>query len=110
MALPSTNTNGIQILAPGSVPAPAVGYVTYFFNSSDGNKLYYKSSDNSITLASEFPSGFPDCACTILCGFSSTWNKALLSGTITPVEYSGLLTAGVQVNVAGTIYSVSNIQ
>lgn len=108
MSLPSTNTNGITISTPGAIPTPPTGYVTYFFNSSDGNRLYYKDAAGISYLASESPDGIDTCVCCILKDTARTWNMALLAGTITPVEYATILTAGFQVSVAGTVYSISN--
>ena len=109
MVLPSTNTNNILVTASGSISTPAAGYVTYFFNTADGNKLYYKSDDGTIHLSEGVVDGMSDCVCKLLCGTASTWNKALIAGILTPAEYTTLLTGGFQVSVAGTVYSISNI-
>lgn len=108
MSLPSTNTNGITVSSPGAIATPPTGYVTFFFNTSDGNRLYYKSDDGTVHLANESPDGIDSCVCCILKDTARTWNMALLAGTITPGEYATILTAGFQVSVAGTVYSISN--
>lgn len=109
MALPSTNTNSITVSAPGSIATPALGYVTYFFNTSDGNKLYYKDDAGAIHLAEFSDVAIDSCVCKILCGTASTWNKALLAGTITTAEYTTLLTSGFQVVTPAGTYQISSI-
>jgi hypothetical protein len=106
--LPILNTNNIPVSAPGSVATPAAGESTYFFNTADQNKMYYKDDAGNIHIADEVPEGIPDCVCCILKDTTKTWNNALLAGIVTPAEYGTLLTNGFQVSVAGTVYSISN--
>jgi hypothetical protein len=108
MSLPSTNTNNITVSAPGSIPTPAAGYVTYFFNTADANRLYYKDDAGNVYLADEDVPGMESCVCNILCGTAATWNKALLAGVVTPTEYGTLLTNGFQVSTPQGVYSISN--
>jgi hypothetical protein len=109
MALPATNTNNILLAAPGSIPSPAVGYVTYFFNTSDGNKLYYKNSDGSIVEADATDAPIDACVCSILCDTVGTWNKGLLAGIFSPATYLTQLTSGLQVVTPNGTYTVGII-
>ena len=107
MALPTTNTNTITISTAAAVVAPSAGYVTYFFDSNDGNRLYYKDSAGVVTLATQ--GDIADCcSCKILTNFSSSWNRALLTGVITPAEYATILTAGVTVVTPSGTWTVSS--
>lgn len=107
MSLPINNTNNVSVSAPGSVATPASGEVTYFFNTSDGNKLYYKDDAGNVHLAEFTPDGMDACVCKILCGTASAWNKALLSEIITPEQYTTMLTSGFMVSTPSGNYSIS---
>lgn len=109
MALPTTNTNTITISTAAAIATtlPAAGYVTYFFDSNDGNRLYYIDSTGIVTLATQ--GDIADCcSCKILTNFSTSWNRALLTGVITPAEYATILTAGVTVLTPSGTWTVSS--
>jgi len=107
MALPTTNTNTISISTAAAVATPLAGYVTYFFDSNDGNRLYYKDSSGAVTLATQ--GDIADCcACKILTNFSTSWNRALLTGVITAAEYATILTAGATVVTPSGTWTVSS--
>jgi len=107
MALPTTNTNTISISTAAAVGTPIAGYVTYFFNSNDGNRLYYKDSSDVVFLASQ--SDIADCcSCKILTNFSTSWNRALLTGVIDATEYATILTAGATVVTPSGTWTVSS--
>lgn len=95
MALPTVNTNGILITTGASVPLPAAGYVTYFFNSADSNKLYYKADDGTVLQASLDSVACDPCLCETVSKTMCAWNNALQNATITPVEYLTLINANI---------------
>lgn len=95
MALPTVNTNGILITTGASVPIPAAGYVTYFFNSADSNKLYYRASDGTVLQASLDVVSCDPCLCEMVSKTMCAWNAALLDGILTNVTYLTLINARV---------------
>lgn len=94
MAQPTTNTNGILISSPASVPTPAIGYVTYFFNTSDNNALYYKTADGTVLIGTSTSLVCDPCLCADAAKTLCAWNQGLLEGTLTQVQYSLLVASG----------------
>lgn len=95
MSQPTTNTNGILVTTAGSVATPAAGYVTYYFNSDDSDKLYYKKDDGTSAIATSTSLVCDPCLCETAAKTMCTWDQALLDGTLTATTYLELMTAGV---------------
>jgi len=109
MALPTTNTNTITISTAAAIATtlPIGSDVTYFFDSNDGNRLYYIDSSGIVTLATQ--GDIADCcACKILTNFSTSWNRALLTGVITAADYAIILAAGATVITPSGTWTVSS--
>lgn len=90
---PTNNTNGIVIDVPVNIPTPVDPSVTYFFNSADSNRLYYKMSDNTFFPAYD-PLAIDPCLCEMASKTLCTVNQALIDKTITITEFETFLTAG----------------
>lgn len=96
---PTGNTNGIVTDIPGNIPTPLT-LVTYFFNSSDNNRMYYKQTDGTSVIASDSFAFEPDledliaAAAKTLCA----WNQKYLDGATTS-DYLSLFAAGATFSV-----------
>lgn len=111
MSLPILNTNNILVSAPASVTPPAVGSgeVTYFWNTEDSNRLYYKDDADAVHLA-EGVGGvcMPECVCDMFKNFMDALSSALQEEIITFVEYQAALNEGLTVTVDGKVYKLSD--
>ena len=93
MAQPVLNTNGILVTTAGTIATPAAGYVTYFFNTADNNRLYYKADSGEALLASNI--SCDPCLCELTAKTMCSWNEGLLNGTLTAVQYTALINLNV---------------
>ena len=109
MNLPINNTNNILVSAPGSVPTPSAGTVTYFFNTEASNNLYYKDDAGNVVFADQSPEGMDECVCSLLCQTNKIWGDGLLSGTLTSTEYSALIEGGFQVVTPSGTFSIGTV-
>lgn len=83
---------------PANIPVPAAGQRRLFFNTDDGNRLYYKNE-----LGGSFPvDDEEDCCCIIAQSIMSGVVCALQSGIMTPTEFSAFIAAGMSVTGAST--------
>ena len=90
----------IESSTPANVPTPATGTVVYFFNISDGGKLYWMNDQRLYYPASK---GMQDmCACAI----GETWIQkascAMERGMITVAEYNSIINSGILVTSSVT--------
>ena len=106
MNLPILNTNSIPVSAPGSVATPTADYVSYFFDSTNSNKLSYKDDAGNVVVADQSPEGIDECVCDLLCNFTTAINNAMPSGTIDFTNYQAALQTGFQVTTPSGTYSV----
>jgi hypothetical protein len=84
--------------APVNIPVPAAGQRRLFFNTEDGNKLYYKNE-----LGGFFPvEDEEDCCCIIAENIMSGITCALKGGMITMTEFTAFIAAGMTVTGAST--------
>jgi len=109
MATPILNTNTITVSAPASIATPAAGYVTYFFDTTNGNLLSYKDDAGNVYVSDNGVSGTSNEALNILQETACAWNKALLTGVVTPTEYGTILAAGLQVTTPTGTFQIQSV-
>jgi hypothetical protein len=93
MSFPTSNTNLFGPDVPVNIPVPAVGSTNYFFNQNDNNRIWYKNSDAQFFAYSA--GGCDPCLCEEAANTMCAWNKALLEKTITPEQYTALVSLGI---------------
>lgn len=95
MSAPTNNTNGIVTDIPANIATPPVQsprIYTYFFNSSDGNRLYYKDDAGAIAAYAGWV--VDPCLCEQAAKTMCQWNQGLLDKTLAFADYQALITAG----------------
>lgn len=105
MILP-TNATNVGLATPSGVSTPAAGYVIYFFNTLDANRLYYKDEYGQI-FSAESSDAADCCACVVMTKIISDVGCALNKGLMTPAEYSTFITSPIQVQAVESIDSVT---
>jgi hypothetical protein len=109
MPTPILNTNTISVSAPASIATPAAGYVTYFFDTTNNNLLSYKDDAGNVYVSDNGVSGTSNEALNILQETACAWNKALLTGVVTPAEYGTILAAGLQVVTPTGTFQIQSV-
>lgn len=105
MILP-TNATNVGLATPSGVSTPAPGNVTYFFNTLDVNKLYYKDEYGQIFLADSSDSA-DCCACTAMTKIISDVGCALNKGLMTAAEYTTFISTPIQIQAVESVDSVT---
>lgn len=96
----NTNATNIVLSAPAAVATPPSGQVTYFFNTDDANRLYYKDSSGNVWLYSD-PEG-PCCACEAMHKIIEGAVCAFKKGLMTAAEYQTFVTSSISVTATET--------
>lgn len=83
---------------PANIPVPPAGQRRLFFNTDDGNRLYYKTE-----LGGFYPvDGEDDCCCIVAQSIMSGVTCALKNGLITMTEFNAFVAAGISVTGSST--------